>query len=197
MFKEIIIIALIAGGIFFGYMLYQNNWNIALTTAAITGMIGGLTASIGANPTTSGVSLLSGIAGTGTIAKLAYDGLKKEATQKITEQNNVIVDKKTELDAIKGTYDTKIGSLESQIEELKLENPDLEAFKLQMQEKENVLFEKEEKIKSLVNQNAGLKDMHTGFINKLITASDGEWVIDPATSKRYQVLKLQPEIKVI
>ena len=43
----------------------------------------------------------------------------------------------------------------------------------------------------------GLQEMHTNFINKLVTASDGEWVIDPATSKRYQVLKLDPEVKAL
>ena len=187
MFKELIIIVLIAGGIFFGYMLIQNDFNIALTMAAITGMVGGLTTSIGANPTTSGISALSGIAGAGTIAKLAYDGLKKEATQKIQEQNNVIVDKKTELEAIKGTYDTKIGSLESQIEELKLENPDLKALK-------DTIAQKDKQVQTAVTQREGIEQMHQKFVEDL--TSDADTVIDPLTHTIYKVIKLPAKIVV-
>jgi len=185
--KELLLIGIIAVAVFGVFMLYNNNWNFDEAFGGITGFIAGSLSSfftlLQTNPIAALTMIGSGAALCIPFAKLAYDGLKKESTEKITNLSNVVVDKNTEIEAVKNIDAQKITDLEAQIEELKLENPDLENMK-------NKLFETEQQVKRLTNSNQGIQDMHTSFVNKLASASNNTTVIDPSTNQIYKVIKI-------
>ena len=120
MLKEIIVLALIVAAVFVGYQFYANNWDAQETISSIQNMV----MPDGATNTDTIVGAISGIAGAGTIANLAYSKLKSSASEEINKQNNVIVDKNTELQAYKATAEAEKEQLLAEIQQLKDETPD-------------------------------------------------------------------------
>ena len=192
MIKEIIIIVLIAGGIFFGYTLSQNNWDIAATFGGITGAVSGIATE---QPLLTSALALGGPTIVGAVSKLAYNGLKKDATKQINGLQNDVVDITKEVDVVTAVKETEINALKNQIDELKLENPDLEALKTTIQDKENLITEKENKLEDAITQREGIEKMHTKFVEDLTSGVDT--VIDPLTNQIYKVIKLPAQTIVV
>ena len=184
MFKEILIIVLIAGGIFFGYTLMQNNWDIAATFGGLTGAVSGIATE---QPLLTSALALGGPTIVGAVSKLAYNGLKKDATKKINGLQNVVVDKTTEIEAVTNVKETEIIALKKQIDELKLENPQLEALKTQ-------ITQKDKQVSKAISQREGIEKMHQKLIEDLTSGADT--VIDPLTNQIYKVIKL-PAKKIV
>ena len=187
MIKEIFVIAVLGLCFAAAFQLYTNDWDFNAAFGGVTATVGtavsGFTTSLQENPMGTLLAVGTGAAAVVPFAKLAYDGLKKESAEKIENLDHLVVDKNTELTAVKETYTNQITDLESQIETLKLENPDLTLLKDQLLDSQNM----ETKLRS---QLQGQENMHTAFINDLTKGA--KEVIDPQTN---QVIKLVTLIK--
>ena len=111
------IILIIIVGLIVGVGLYQLN-PFGIQTIA-QNMITPIAAFITANPI---VSTIVAMAVPGLISiglKIAYDSLKKSATEQIGNLSNVVVDKNTEIEATTNSYTQKIDSLTAELETLR------------------------------------------------------------------------------
>lgn len=189
MIKEIVVIGLCAVLSFLVINHFTQAVDLSPITSTITDKISAFTGQFTEDPMTAGLTVLTGSAAVIPIAKLAYDALKKEASETITNQSNVIVDKTTELQAKDNILAQKDQTIQQLQEQLKMENPDLTAL-------QTAINEKNTQITKLQGGQESIQKMHDSFVKSLMSNAGNQTIVDPVTQKTYWVIE-KPAVTIV
>ena len=185
MIKEIIILIAFAAC---AYVLI--NTYVLGNPIDFSSITSGVTNFIKENPTITAIGALVGPTAVGAVSKLAYNSLKKEATETITNQSNVIVDKQTELQAVQSSYEQKIANMQTEIDTLK--NMPNDALALQ-----ETIAQKEKQITNIQGGQDAILKLHDTFVKDLMSKAGNQTIVDPVTQKTYWVIEKPAITKVI